>query len=73
MSFAINSFMEWVCVTIIQIHGRPFVKKVIHAALIGNGLIAVTKFSAASMTGSPAMLSEAIHSVVDTGNQMLLL
>ena len=47
--------------------------KFIYAALIGNGLIAVTKFSAAPMTGSPTMLSEAIHSVVDTGNQMLLL
>ncbi len=48
-------------------------KKVIIAALIGNALIAVTKFIASTMTGSSAMLSEAIHSLVDTGNQMLLL
>ena len=48
-------------------------KKVIYAALIGNALIAVTKFSASVYTGSSAMLSEAIHSLVDTGNQCLLL
>jgi cation diffusion facilitator family transporter len=47
--------------------------KVIYAALIGNFLIACIKFIAASITGSSAMLSEGIHSVVDTGNQMLLL
>lgn len=48
-------------------------KKVIYAALIGNALIAVTKFFAASITNSSAMLSEGIHSLVDTGNQILLL
>lgn len=48
-------------------------KKVIIAALVGNGLIALTKFIAAGLTRSSAMLSEAIHSVVDTGNQILLL
>jgi len=47
--------------------------KVIYAALIGNFFIAIIKFIAASLTGSSAMLSEGIHSVVDTGNQMLLL
>lgn len=48
-------------------------RTVIYAALIGNALIAVTKFSAAAITGSSAMMSEGIHSVVDTGNQVLLL
>jgi len=48
-------------------------KKVIIAALIGNALISITKFTAALFTGSSAMLSEGIHSLVDTGNQMLLL
>jgi cation diffusion facilitator family transporter len=48
-------------------------KKAIYAALVGNSLIAVTKFAAAVHTGSAAMMSEGIHSLVDTGNQVLLL
>lgn len=47
--------------------------KVIIAALIGNTAISITKFFAAFTTGSSAMLSEGIHSLVDTGNQILLL
>ena len=42
-------------------------------ALFGNVLVAVTKIIAATITGSSAMVSEAVHSIVDTANEGLLL
>jgi cation diffusion facilitator family transporter len=48
-------------------------KRVVYAALLGNFLVAATKFVAAAVTGSSSMLSEAVHSLVDTGNEALLL
>jgi len=48
-------------------------KKTIFAAMGANLAIAITKFIAASITGSSAMISEGIHSIVDTGDQLLLL
>lgn len=48
-------------------------KKSIYSALAANLLIAVTKFIAGAFTNSSSMISEGIHSTVDTTNQLLLL
>lgn len=47
--------------------------RVVLTALAGNGAIAAAKFVAAGLSGSAAMFTEAIHSLVDTGDQLLLL
>ncbi len=51
----------------------PASKTPIYSALAANLAIAVTKFIAAGVTGSSAMISEGIHSLVDTLNEILLL
>ena len=52
--------------------GTSGTKNSVIAALLGNTFVTVIKFIAFAVSGSGAMLSEAIHSAADTGNQGLL-
>ena len=47
--------------------------RVVYAALAGNILVAASKYAAAALSGSSAMLTEAVHSTADSANQILLL
>lgn len=53
--------------------GASSSRRVVLAALFGNAAVATTKFIAAAMTGSSAMVSEGVHSLVDTTNQVVML
>ena len=48
-------------------------RRVIYAAISGDLLIGQTKLSVAAWTGSSSMLSEGVHSIVDTGTGFLLI
>jgi len=59
-----------------QAHARAAVqgsRRVVWAGIAGNVLVTLTKFGASLVTQSSAMLSEAVHSFVDTGNDLLML
>ncbi|WP_376984928.1 cation diffusion facilitator family transporter [Bosea sp. R86505] len=61
-----------------EVRDRPWLptpspRAVLYAALAANCVVAITKIAAAAWTGSSAMTSEAVHSVVDTLNEILLL
>jgi cation diffusion facilitator family transporter len=55
------------------VSGKGGSKVAVVAAVVGNLLVAVSKFVAAAFTGSSAMIAEGIHSLVDTGNGLLVL
>ncbi|MGO4286362.1 cation diffusion facilitator family transporter [Bosea sp. TAB14] len=56
-----------------KLRHRSAGRGVVYAALAGNVAVAGTKLVAAAVTGSAAMFSESVHSVVDCGNEALLL
>src|ERR1700722_14090651 len=48
-------------------------KQIVYISLVGDVLIFITKLVAATLTGSSSMMSEAVHTLVDTANDALLL
>ncbi len=57
----------------IKVISRLSSRRVIYAAILGDLLIGAIKLGAAAWTGSSSMVSEGVHSIVDTGNGLLLL
>jgi len=57
----------------IKVISRLSSRRVIYAAILGDFLIGLAKLTAAAWTGSSSLLSEGVHSIVDTGNGFLLL
>src|ERR1700726_2310763 len=53
--------------------GKSSSMRVLYVAIAANVAIALTKYAAAAVTGSPAMLAEAFHSTADSCNEFLLL
>lgn len=47
-------------------------KKAVVTAIVGNSIVTVLKFMASFASGSAAMMNEAIHSMMDTANQVFL-
>jgi Co/Zn/Cd efflux system component len=59
------------CIHLVQVAASSS-KVTVLAAIAGNGTLAAIKFVVATLSGSSAILAEAIHSVLDTLNELLL-
>ncbi|MEO7337919.1 MAG: cation diffusion facilitator family transporter [Caldimonas sp.] len=56
-----------------RLHPGSGSRRVLYVAIVADIAIATAKFAVASLTGSSAMLTEGVHSLIDTGNELLLL